>query len=207
MANQKKQDVRVIFQVGAWLAFIMLGWLGIRSYKLSVEKLKTNTCIDEIYELSNNIRDAFRSQNEYGEIDYKIIENMRLFPRSMMREGFREATNAYLGGVDIYYSFLDESRRKNAFEISFQGLSSYACENLIKMDWGDQSGSVVIAVAGYATPTPSGTLDWVFSNTEQTDIKQRNVFLVRYAKNTAQDKIKSACACEEDVCSVVWKFR
>ena len=106
MANQKKQDVRVIFQVGAWLAFIMLGWLGIRSYKLSVEKLKTNTCIDEIYELSNNIRDAFRSQNEYGEIDYKIIESMRLFPRSMMREGFREATNAYLGGVDIYYSFL-----------------------------------------------------------------------------------------------------
>ena len=42
MSGEKKQNVRMIFKVGAFLAFIMLGYLGIRSYKRSVEKLKIN---------------------------------------------------------------------------------------------------------------------------------------------------------------------
>ena len=207
MSGNKKQDVRLIFKVAAWLAFIMLGWLGIRSYKLSIEKLKTNQCIDEIFNLSNSIREAFSRQNEYDERDYAMVEKLSLFPKGMYREGFREATNAYWGGVDIYYSYGDASKRKNAFEISFQGLSSFACENLIKMDWGDQSGSVVIAVAGYNRPTPSGTLDHIYIGTEQSEIRESNIFLVKYAKNVSSEKIKQVCNCEENICSVVWKFR
>ena len=207
MSGNKKQDVRLIFQVAAWLAFIMLGWLGIRSYKLSVEKLKTNQCIDEIFSLSNNIREAYSKQVEYDEIDYALVDRLGLVPKSMRREGFKEATNAYFGGVDIYYSFIDENRRRGAFEISFQGLSAFACENLIKMDWGDQTGSTVIAVAGYNRATPSGTLDHIFPNMEQNEIRERNIFLVKYAKNVASEKIKQVCNCETNTCSVVWKFK
>ena len=209
MAEEKKSDIRVIFKVGAFLAFIMLSWLGIRSYKLSVEKVKTNACIEEIHNLSSNIRDAYANQKgDYGEIDYKIVEKLKLFPKSMLyKQGIKEATNAYLGGVDIYYSFISEDRRKGAFEISFQGLSSYACENLIKMDWGDQSGSMVIAVAGYNRATPAGPLEYIYPNMEQSDVKQRNIFIAKYAKNASADKVKNACLCKEDVCSVVWKFR
>ena len=61
---EKKQQVRAIFQVGAWLAFIMLGYLGIRSYKLSVEKLKTNKCIEEIETLSRGIQFCFQAYPE-----------------------------------------------------------------------------------------------------------------------------------------------
>lgn len=209
MAEEKKSDIRVIFKIGAFLAFIMLGWLGLRSYRLSIEKMKTNKCIEEIFNLSNNIRDAYANQRgEYGEIDYKTVESLRLFPKTMLnKEGIREATNSYLGGVDIYYSFSDENRRKGAFEISFQGLSSFACENLIKMDWGDQVNGMVIAVAGYSNATPAGPLEYIYPHMEQSDVKQRNIFIAKYAKNASTDKIKSACSCDGDFCSVVWKFK
>ena len=70
---EKKQQVRAIFQVGAWLAFIMLGYLGIRSYKLSVEKLKTNKCIEEIETLSRGIQFYFQGQRDYGEFNYCLL--------------------------------------------------------------------------------------------------------------------------------------
>ena len=68
---EKKQKVRAVFQIGAWLAFIMLGYLGIRSYKLSIEKLKTNTCIEEIGTLARTIQMYFQNQRNYGEFNYK----------------------------------------------------------------------------------------------------------------------------------------
>ena len=66
MAEDKKQNVRMIFKIIAFLAFIMLGYLGIRNYKLSVEKLKINQCTDEIIELVHNIHDIYQNQNDYG---------------------------------------------------------------------------------------------------------------------------------------------
>ena len=103
---EKKQQVRAIFQVGAWLAFIMLGYLGIRSYKLSVEKLKTNKCIEEIETLSRGIQFYFQGQRDYGEFNYKQAVSFKLIPKDMFKEGFTEATNAYMGGVDFFYSSL-----------------------------------------------------------------------------------------------------
>ena len=61
---EKKQQVRAIFQEGAWLTFIMLGYLGIRSYKLSVEKVKTNKCIEEINTLWRGIQIDFQDKRD-----------------------------------------------------------------------------------------------------------------------------------------------
>lgn len=99
---EKKQQVRAIFQVGAWLAFIMLGYLGIRSYKLSVEKLKTNKCIEEIETLSRGIQFYFQGQRDYGEFNYKQAVSFKLIPKDMFKEGFTEATNAYMGGWTFF---------------------------------------------------------------------------------------------------------
>jgi hypothetical protein len=204
MADKKKQDVRVIFKIGAFLAFIMLGYLGIRSYKLSVEKLKINQCTDEVMELAQNIQDAFRNQREYGEFDYKMAENMKLFPRKMRREGFSEMTNAFYGGVDVYYSSLDSVRNKSAFEISFQGLSSFGCKSLLRLDL---NGIGLIAAAGYSVATPSGVLDEIYPDTKQTDIRSRNQFIAKGIQYLSDDKVDGICNCKEDVCSVVWKFK
>ncbi|CDA18271.1 MAG: type 4 pilus major pilin [Alphaproteobacteria bacterium] len=204
---EKKQQVRAIFQVGAWLAFIMLGYLGIRSYKLSVEKLKTNKCIEEIETLSRGIQFYFQGQRDYGEFNYKQAVSFKLIPKDMFKEGFTEATNAYMGGVDFFYSSLTPGDKNKAFEISFQGLSRYACVELVRMNWGSSDMSNLIAVAGYAAPTPSGVLDEIYPDTQQKDIKSRNIFMANEAPYVSLDKLESVCGCDGDNCSVVWKFR
>ena len=204
MAEKKKQDVRIIFKIGAFLAFIMLGYLGIRSYKLSVEKMKVNQCTDEIMELVQNIQDMFRGQHDYGEFDYKVADRMNVFPKRMRREGFREVTNAFYGGVDVYYSSLEPKRNKSAFEVSFQGLSSFGCMSLLRLNL-EEIG--LIAVAGYASATPSGVLDEIYVDTKQGDIRSRNQFVGKGVQYLSDDKAKSVCACKEDVCTVVWKFK
>ena len=204
---EKKQQIRAIFQVGAWLAFLMLGYLGLRSYKLSVEKIKTNGCMEEIISLSTNIQSYFQNQRDYGEFNYQQAIKFKLFPSKMFRKGFTEATNSYMGGVDIFYSSLSKDRPKNAFEISFQGLSSYGCIELVRMQWGSNDLTNLIAVAGYPSPTPSGVLDDIYPDTPQIEIKSRNIFKANEAPYVSIDRLKSICGCSNEVCSVVWKFR
>ncbi len=204
MAEMKKQDVRMIFKIGGFLAFIMLGYLGIRSYKQSVEKLKINQCTDQIMELTQNIQEAFRTQREYGEFDYKVANRMKLFPKSMIKEGFKEPVNAYMGGVDLYYSSTSEENNKMAFEISFQGLSKMGCMALMRLNLDDLN---IIAVGGYSTATPSGVLDEIYLDTKQSDIKSKNKFVGKGIQYLSDEKAKNVCNCKEDVCSVIWKFK
>ena len=122
MSEQKKQNIGLIYKLGAFLAFLMLGYLGIRGYKDSVEKLKIKGCSDEIRELMMNVQERFRTARDYGNLDYKQAASMRLFPKSLNKPGYSEPINSYNGGVDIYYSSTSPEVNNGAFEISFQGL-------------------------------------------------------------------------------------
>ena len=195
----------MIFKVGAFLAFIMLSYLGLRSYKLSVEKMRTNACTEEVIELVRNIQDAYKNSHDYGEFDYKIASKMNVFPRKMKKEGFNEPINSYIGGVDVYYSSLSPEQPKSAFEVSFQGLSSFGCFNLVKLF--ELIELNLIAVAGFSSPTAAGVLENIYLDTKQEEVKKSNIFIAKGLRYTSDDKIKTACSCKKDICSVVWKFR
>lgn len=202
-----KQKIGTIYKVGGFLAFLMLGYLGIRSYRLSVEQLKTNGCINEIGDLVANIQNAYLSQTSYKGLDYNTAVKMKLIPKKMFKEGFSEAVNSYIGGVDLYPSSLNEEDDNKAFEVSFQGLSSFGCINLMRMPWDEGQNISFIAVGGYSNATPSGVLDLVMVATPQEQIKKNNVFKSSEVRLAGMDKIEAACNCPKDTCSVVWKFR
>ncbi len=206
MSKTQKQNVRMIFKVGAFLAFIMLGYLGIRSYKRSVERLKINGCTEEIITFVKNIQEAYINGRDYGEFDYKTAERLKLFPSSMKKEGFREMVNSYFGGVDVFYSSLSPDNPKGAFEVSFQGISQMGCMALLRLDLSNLNA---IAVAGFATPTPSGVLDDIYVDTKPEEIKDRGrKFLARGIMYLSDEKAENACACKsKDECSVIWKFK
>lgn len=199
----KKQQIRMIFKLAAFGAFIMLGWLGIRNYKASVEKVKINACIEELSEIVMNVQDRFSNGN-YAGFDYKRAVSLSIFPKRMFKPGYREAINAYLGGVDVFASSLSHNLPDRAWEISFQGLSQTGCMELLRLNMSKDS---VIAVAGYGKPMPSGVLDEIYIETKQEDIKPRNVFKGDVAPFMDDYRVKEICNCEEDYCSVVWKFR
>ena len=204
MAADKKQQVRLIFKLGAFGAFIMLGYLGLRSYRASIEKLRINECTDEIIELVMNIQDRLGRTGNYAGLDYNAVSQMNLFPKRMKKEGYREYVNAYFGGVDIFYSPREKGTTNDAFEISFQGVSSTGCKGLLRLNW---EGDSLIATAGYSVATPSGVLDEVYLSTKPEEIKKRNVFKGTAAMYASDDTLDAACACKENTCSVVWKFK
>lgn len=201
MAGNKKTEIRLVFQIGAWLLFIMLGYLGLRGYRQSVEKLQTNACQDEIFELVNAIHDFYRNAPDYGNLDYKQMVSFKIIPKRMFREGFTEATNSYHGGIDFYYSSLSPEHQHSAFEISFQGLSQYGCMSLLRLNWDP---SLLIAVAGYPSPKPAGPLDEIYVN---TTIKASNIFKSGDAPYLSDEKAEEVCNCSDYDCTVVWKFR
>jgi len=202
----KQQKIGAIYKVGAFLAFIMLGYLGLRGYRNSVDQLKINGCIEEIGELVNNIQQAFRNEFDYGDLNYKYCVTLNLIPKKMLRADYNEAVNSYLGGVDMFYSSLHKIDDNKAFEISFQGLSPTACQALLKMQWDGGQNVSFIAVGGFPSPTPSGVLDEVLSSTKQDAIKSPNIFRASTVSFISNDRIKNACACTGNNCSVVWKF-
>lgn len=199
----KKQQVRMVFKLAAFGAFIMLGWLGIRNYRASVEKLKINACIEEMGEIIMNMQDKF-SAGRYIGLDYKMAANLAIFPKRMFKEGYREAVNSYLGGVDIFASSLSQNAPDQAWEISFQGLSQTGCVALVRSNF---SNSNLIAVAGYGKPMPSGVLDEIYLGTKQDNIKQRNIFKGNVAPFVDEYRLKEVCNCDDYYCTVVWKFR
>ena len=71
----------------------------------------------------------------------------------------------------------------------------------------NMSKDSVIAVAGYGKPMPSGVLDEIYLETKQEDIKPRNVYKGDVSPFMDDYRVKEICNCEEDYCTVVWKFR
>lgn len=203
MANFKKQKVGLIYKLAAFVAFLFLGYLGIRSYKNSVEKLKINGCIDELGEITRNIQDMMgKNSNNYEGLDYKLAVSLKFFPKQMFREGFNEAVNSYLGGVDLFSSSLSGDNHTGAYEISFQGLSKMGCQALIKLKFDN-----LIAVGGYPNATPSGVLDEIYASTQPKDIKSRNILKSEETGFINPDILEAICGCSDDTCTVVWKFR
>lgn len=203
----KVQQVRLIYKIAGFIAFILLGYLGIRNYRLSVEKMKINECVEEVAELVANIQRIYSSSHSYKDFDYNTAVSLGIIPRKMFKEGINDAVNPYIGGVDVFYSSLFEEDDNKAFEISFQGLSPMGCRELMHTDWATMMGNDFIAVAGYANPTPSGVLDGILYNMKQEDIAQRNVYKAEVASFANLDDITNACKCDGHNCTVVWKFK
>ena len=207
MAAAQKQQVRLIFKLIAFGGFIILSYLGIRSYRNAVEMTKINVCIEQIGEISRNIQEKYINARNYDGLDYKRAIALNIFPKSMFKEGFKEAVNSYNGGVDLFYSSLGEDGPANAFEVSFQGISNMACMHLIRMNWDGGAQENLIAVAGYASAMPSGVLDEIYPGTEQNTIKKRNIFKGNVARFVDDYTLKDICRCNDYTCTVVWKFR
>lgn len=204
--SQSQANAGTLYKLAAWLAFLMLGWLGIRGYKNSVEKLKTDMCIDQVLEIMHNVMGLYADKNDYGELDYKMAFTHKLLPDKMFKQDVNEARNPYGGGVDLFYSASSEDMHNGAFEISYQGLTSDGCKILLRTDWGRGEETTLIAIGGFPTAQPSGVLNDIYYGMKQSDIKNSHIFVGNEGHLVSTDKTDKACACSSDTCSVVWKF-
>ena len=127
---------------------------GIAGYSKAMMKFKINKTIDQITQISQNVRILYARQRNYGSLNGKIAYKANLAPREMFEDASGSGysmTNAWGGDVTIYSTGKISGGDGKAFTIQYRGLSDEACIELATQDWGSDTNSGLIAVGIYAS--------------------------------------------------------
>lgn len=170
MINQKNlESGRSMIEMLGVLAIIgVLSVGGIAGYSKAMLKYKTNKAIDEITQLSSNIRIAFGNSKDYADLNGNVINAFNIMPSEMYNvKDTTNGDNTYQTpwGTDVYIAPSQRTEKdglhKRAFTIVFKDIPSSACSELALVDWGGTSGgSGLIAMKLSSTSiTDATTLD------------------------------------------------
>ena len=152
MCRTTNQTGRSMIEMLGVLAIIgVLSVGGIAGYSKAMMKFKINKTIDQISQISQNIRTLYARQRNYGNLSSRILYKANLAPREMFEGGSGDysMTNAFGGSVDIGTRGKNVDGDNKAFFIHFNGLPEEACIELMTQDWGSDTGSGLIAVGTF----------------------------------------------------------
>ena len=165
MCRTTNQTGRSMIEMLGVLAIIgVLSVGGIAGYSKAMMKFKINKTIDQISQISQNIRTLYARQRNYrslgttGSPNNKILYKANLAPREMFEGSGTDyvMTNVFGGEVLINGNCKNDSGDCDykSFSISLGGLPEEACIELATQDWGSDSNSGLISVganysAGY----------------------------------------------------------
>ena len=195
MCRTNAQGGRSMIEMLGVLAIIgVLSVGGIAGYSKAMMKFKINKTIDQITQLSQNIRVLYARQKNYARLDDKIIYKANLAPREMF-EGTGSEDGHYgmshpFGG----YVFVNSAGRKNgydekAFVIALHDLPEEACIELATQDWGSDASSGLLAV-GIDSGEIFGALEGCEGNAKYACPNGKNV-----STPMPVDVAVSACEC------------
>ena len=151
MCGTTNQTGRSMIEMLGVLAIIgVLSVGGIAGYSKAMMKFKINKTIDQISQISQNIRTLYARQRNYGNLSERILYKANLAPREMFEGGSGDysMTNPFGGNVSINSSGIgkNNSYDQKAFTITLTNLPEEACIELATQDWGSDAGSGLIAV-------------------------------------------------------------
>lgn len=172
MINQKNlESGRSMIEMLGVLAIIgVLSVGGIAGYSKAMLKYKVNKTVDEITQISSNVRIAFGNQRNYSGLNRADVVNAYgLVPQEFYNErknGNESNTYQTPWGDD---AVLKQSKRasnelegkERAFIIEFPNMPAAACAELVLLDWGSASGSGLVAMGINNTNTAT-SLDAVY---------------------------------------------
>ena len=130
---------------------------GIAGYSKAMMKYKTNKTIDQITQISQNIRTFFHSQKDYRAFfsdNYSdvtlsqslLLKKGHLIPDEMWNAEGTAIEHAFGGRVDIRRAARTSSDDNKAFKIILYNIPREACIEILTYDWGSGSSSGLIAV-------------------------------------------------------------
>lgn len=161
MFNQKKlESGRSMIEMLGVLAIIgVLSVGGIAGYSKAMLKYKTNKAIDQLTQVSSNIRIAFTNSRDYSDLGNgtgtggKVIDAYNIVPSEMYANKDGNGTNTYQTpwGTDVTFAVSQRTKNdkthKRAFIIQFKNIPSSACSELALADWGGAPGGGLIAMS------------------------------------------------------------
>ncbi|MBQ7632971.1 MAG: hypothetical protein IJS88_02500 [Alphaproteobacteria bacterium] len=224
--NQSGRSMIEMLGVLAIIGVLSVG--GIAGYSKAMSKYRTNKVLDQVSMMITNIRTMYAQQQTYGNLDNSVVIDMGLVPEELVVPNLPENAagklrNIFGGRVFVGASSLDGAGEigkvdKNAFIISFYGLTRDACIAMATADWGAGSSSGLLAMHIYSqskgtTVDPTSidaTLDAVSKYTPGS-ITQMSAIAVPGDENVkvplSVDQARLACYCpSKSLCAVSWKY-
>lgn len=224
--NQSGRSMIEMLGVLAIIGVLSVG--GIAGYSKAMSKYRTNKVLDQVAMLVTNIRTMYAQQQTYGNLDNALAIDMGMVPDELIVAGLADNAvgklrNIFGGRIFIGASSLDGAGEisqvdKNAFIVSFYGLTRDACIAMATSDWGAGSSSGLLALHVYsqslgtsAEPTSiDATLDAVNRYTPGS-ITQMSAIAVPGDETVkvplTVDQARLACYCpNKSLCAVSWKY-
>ena len=152
MCRTNIQSGRSMIEMLGVLAIIgVLSVGGIAGYSKAMMKFKINKTIDQITQISQNVRTLYARQKSYKNISNKIIKKANVAPNEIFEGSGSDyaMTNAFGGEIKITSSSKNIFGDNGAFLITYTNIPDEACIELATQDWGNtnSSGLLIIGIA------------------------------------------------------------
>ena len=214
--NENGRSMVEMLGVLAIIGVLSVG--GIAGYSKAMNKYKINKTTDQVSMLVANIRTIFSAQGDYEGLTNLTAKKFGVVPNDMYSSTSNSTiTNAFGGAVTIAAAPGRASTDKEAFSITYAGISSEACVTIATGDWGSGQASGLIAVAasvaGKSKTAVEAILTGQSSGNHVTGVAgSATAAVVGVPGGTTIGtpipvaKAVDACACTGSTCEVAWKY-
>lgn len=221
--NQSGRSMIEMLGVLAIIGVLSVG--GIAGYSKAMAKYRTNKVVEQVSMLITNVRTMYAQQQTYVNLDNDLAVEMGVVPEELIvvdgNGKVAEGTplrNIFGGRVFIDASSVDgkDASDKNAFVVTFYGMSRDACIAISTSDWGagSSSGLLGMHIFNYTGTKDAEEIDaaadGITKYTVGSDEKGN------YIAIPGDDKVKVplrvdqgrlACNCvAKSTCAVSWKY-
>ncbi len=127
---------------------------GIAGYSKAMTKFKINKTIDQISQISANVRTLYASQENYEGLNDTVVQKAKLAPDDVFIDGGSGSymINPFGGSMDIgklrYEGDPSGDSYVNYFQIRYDSIPEDACIELLTQDWGQSTQGLVGVTLG-----------------------------------------------------------
>ena len=152
MTNSNQSGRSMIEMLGVLAIIGVLSVGGIAGYSKAMTKYRINKTIDQITQISQNVRMLYGKQRQknYRNLSGRILYKANLAPKEMFGSGY-SMTNAWGGAFEV-----GASPDNTYFLLATQIPSEEACIELATQDWGsrDTTGLNAVIIINAFTGNP-----------------------------------------------------
>ena len=151
--NEQGRSMIEMLGVLAIVGVLSVG--GIAGYSKAMNKFKANKLIDQVTQISTNVKTIFSGQRTFDQLSISLAQKVGALPADTYTtpaagQSISIATNAFGGDIDVAVSDLNKENDKMAYTLKITDIPQDACITILTTDFGAES-LVAMGVAEVAT--------------------------------------------------------
>jgi len=204
--NQSGRSMIEMLGVLAIIGLLSIG--GLAGFTEIMMQYRVNRTVEQVVEMSSYLAQIGEQSGSYNGLSNSVAVKLKAVPAGVIVNG-SSLTNLFGGNITITPSGLLAADDKQAFAITYTGISQEACIRLAAQNWqSGQSGSLLgVGFAASATGATNAEKA-ILTNCSSSSATGNNAYVVGCAKNLPLDVASAmvGCNCSNDSCVMVAKY-